>query len=136
MISDSRRGQHGDTTRSDLALRLLVRTDPELVALAAAVNAGIAGHETVAQITSRCRQRLIDDNLVRAFLRAAKLEELIRRAGNFGRYHDRMQALSVELGRSAYTHRRGPARTCADDLLEDDEDTVDLSDYIRGQGGF
>lgn len=132
--------QHKPAVASrDERTRILMRTDAELIALAVACNRGLRDGMTVAQITAAVErvagQRRIDDNVTRAFLRAVRLDHLVKRNGTFASYHARMQALSVELGRSAYTHKRGPARSHIE-LLDEDEEQVDVNDYIRGQGGF
>lgn len=118
--------------------RVLMLCDPELLAMAVAVNRGLADGSSVASITARMIDRgrgvKIDENVVREFIRAIGLEVRVKRHSGFGKYHAKKIAESALLGGSAYTHRRGPARRSVADVV--DEMDEDINDYIRGQGAF
>ncbi len=138
-----RHGPGHDQPKSDV-VRVLIRTDPQLLQLALAVNVGLkAGHSAtrISQHLTTYARSGMDANLVLAFLRAVGLDLRVRRQGGYAKYHSRKKAEGENLGRSAYTHKRGPARQHWADAVSDfdpDEQSADAwtSDYIRGQGGF
>lgn len=133
-------GNRARFSREDIT-RVLMRTDAQLIAMAQAVNQGLKRGDSVNRITGLVVDlgvdRAIDENVVRAFLRAVGLELRCARQSNWARYHQRKAQESVELGRSAYTHKRGPAqqyehkprrREPVEFLDFDDDYTISLED--------
>lgn len=137
----TRRNQHSAARCGrDQVTRILMLVDAELVAMAAAINASMRDGLNVSQITRRLVERgatrRIDEAVVLSFLRAVGLEHRVKRRGGFAAYHARKALETAQLGTSAYTNRRGPARLGIEDLPEIDDDEADALDYIRGQGAF
>lgn len=100
LLDRKRRHKGGHIQRNGL-IRVLIRTDVQLVALAAAVSNGLAEARSCVQI-ARTLPRWADENLVRAFVRAAGLEHKLVRRGTWAQYHARKTELA-----EPYTCRRG-----------------------------
>jgi hypothetical protein len=94
--------------RDDIAprqvLRVLIRTDAQLAILAVAIEQGLAEALSCYLIAARL-PKWADENLVRAFIRAARLEHALVRNGTWAAYHAR----KAETG-EPYTNRRGQSR--------------------------
>lgn len=100
-LLDRKRRHKGAHAQRNGLVRVLIRTDVQLEQLAAAVSAGLADARSCVEI-ARTLPRWADENLVRAFIRAAGLEHKLVRRGTWAQYHAR----KIEMA-EPYTCRRG-----------------------------
>lgn len=120
-------------------VRVLMLCDYDLVRLAEAVNVAISEGEHFGQLRHRVLaagiRAKVDDNVVRMFIRAVNAaSRLARRGSGWASYHAKKLELAEKLGKSAYTHRRGPARDGAIELLDDDFDEATARRRARELG--